>query len=91
MSALHAEAARILRDAADHAERDTRSRTKAVATLWSRLHAEPDAIRLVFDALAAEAGVSDVSAYLGPVLRKRTPAERAAMCRAAADAVERQV
>ena len=85
---LNTVAARVLRDAADATARDDRGPKAAVGTLWSRLHAEPDAIRVAFDALGAAAGVSDTGAYLGAVLRKRTALERAELCRQAANVLE---
>jgi hypothetical protein len=85
---LNSTAVQVLRAAADATERDDRSPAKAVGTLWSRLHADAAAISVVFYALSAAAGVSDPGAYLGPVLRKRTAAERAQLCRQAADTLE---
>lgn len=81
---LNERAAEVLAASADATEKDERGAKAAVATLWSRLHADREAIRVVFDALAAAAGVSDVTGYLGPVLQKLTPIERAQLCRQAA-------
>jgi hypothetical protein len=77
---------------------DVRPPGRAVATLWSAIHGEVykrdeapyPALRVAFEALGAACGISDVTGYLGPALKRRTADERAACLRAAAASLRAQ-
>lgn len=86
--------AEALRACVEPTRQDAHGPKVATRTLWSRIHSEVYArggcLRLAFNALAAECGVSDPTAYLGSVLQRMTASERADVLKAAAARLDNQ-